>query len=345
MIKHHLSEYRSHKVFDFFTDVGYIVTIPTEQRHNDIIDITIQAVQEMMSECGHNPENIKVVSAKFNHNKTSLCVPHHAFDYCLHAYECRNGTKFNTVWNSSGDQVLYMPGKPTAHRLNVLSEFIKQDQLQNLKYSLLKPSGPLWTEFYESNYLRLFPEQTKADAENFMEKYTRTLDVTQLERQSHTRIDKYHNTDMDIYHKGAVVVSQQIDTSVYQNVYMRLVSETGCGFQTTEKTWTPIMDRVPFFLTNGTYQYIVDKGFLTYNNFVKPGLAEAAIDNPVLLPELVNEFRNVCEVRHQEIQEIIDHNFHQFQSYVTRQQEELKKYLTSDINYEELKPYILGLYG
>ena len=343
--KQHLSEYQSKRHFDMFSDTGYILVIPTEYRLPDVVDICIQCVQEMMTEQGKNSENIRVVTSKFNNNKNTLCVPHYEFDYVLHAYGDRQDTELNTHWNSNGKHVLYMPGKPTPHRLSVLSEFITQNQLDVLKYSLLKPASPLWNEFYVNNYLRLFPDQTESDAIQFMEKYNRTLDVTQLERQSHTHISKYHNTDMDIYHKGAVVVSQQIDISVYQDTYMRLVSETGMGVQTTEKTWTPIMDQMPFFLTNGSYDYVIDRGFQTYNQFVKSGLAEAAILDTALLPELVKQFRGACETQSEQIQKVIDWNFKHFQSYVIKQEKQLIRYLPEELNYKTLKPYILGLYG
>jgi hypothetical protein len=150
---------------------------------------------------------------------------------------------------------------------------------------------------------------------------------------------------MDIYHKGAVVVSQQIDISVYQDTYMRLVSETGAGFQTTEKTWTPIMDQMPFFLTNGSYEYIMENGFQTYNQFVESGLPEAATRDPALIPDLAKQFRNACKNQSDDIQQVIDWNFKHFQRYVTKEEKKLKRYLPPELNYDTLKPYILGLYG
>jgi hypothetical protein len=158
--------------------------------------------------------------------------------------------KLNSGWNPDTGKFLFLTGKPNKpNRLGLLYEYYKHDLLDRCEYSFF-PNTAL-----NSLLDKLLPELTKAQATEFVNAVSRTVDI-----------------DLSADVNQSIHLGWPFDCALFSSTSFRVVSETWREDipWITEKTYMTILNQQPFILAAppGALSHLASLGFKTFNEYL-----------------------------------------------------------------------------
>jgi hypothetical protein len=236
-------------------------------------------------------------------------------DFCLlrshQEVVVKRKSKINLTWNPDADRYLFLTGKP--HKINragLLYKLRQQDLLKQCNYSFFMHQG-IWQQTKN-----ILPELSDAEFVEFITQHQRSPDNVTPTMQTHN------------LHYGGI----PYDCEMYSDSLFRLVSETGMTYTPpwlSEKTYLTILNNQPFVIAGdvNSCQYLKTLGFETFDTIFEIPSYDKILNIPERLDAVVEHVKqwlngNFDQIR---VAEMIEHNYHQFETVVLNTKDNFKK--------------------
>lgn len=201
----------------------------------------------------------------------------------------------NQHWNSKTNRFMFLTGKPDrANRIRLLYKFYSNSVLQYCDWSLF---------ISESNYKeskKYLPELTCKEFREFVTNHNRNLDGVEVIQ-----------SDINMH-----IHCMPFDATTYSNVSFKVISETQMADKEiiTEKTWSTIMNKLPFIMAGYPYSlnYLKNNGYRTFEHLLPVPNYDQILDPEIRLDAIVTNTKfwiNDIQSCTEQINKDVEHNF------------------------------------
>jgi hypothetical protein len=217
-------------------------------------------------------------------------------------------------WNPLNKNFLFLTGKPyKKNRIGLLYEYYKKNLLKDC----------VWSLFYQEEFFQLIIDeniinQSKSEVEFFYKNYQNNPDNINA-----------NDNNLAFHYNG---VPYNVD--LYKNSLFQVVSETDFLEQkpspwVTEKTWLPIINRLPFIIAGPPMilEKLSSRGFKTFSSYLIENYDTIVDPEQRLMSIVLNSeyWLNNLKNYKNEIQHDVDHNFSKFIEIVNENISKIKR--------------------